>query len=145
MMENPIFKRLIGAAATFTRWVGDASRTLSLIFICGVVLTILQALLWSYAIRKFAVTLVNVTITLAIVLPAGLALYLYYKSGLLDGSFNSYAQDASSSDASSAEGSTVKDAQLGEAATDQQQAFLACALLISLLDFMLICYVLRCV
>jgi hypothetical protein len=89
MMENPIFKRLIGAAATFTRWVGDASRTISLIFIklttlplltllsrtislifiCGVVLTMLQALMWSFAIRKFAVTLVNVTITAAIGTP----------------------------------------------------------------------------
>jgi hypothetical protein len=78
--------------------VGDAVRSITLIFSCGVALTLVQALVWSALIEYFSTIMVQLTAVIAIVMPTFLTLWLYHKSGVLDGSYMELRKQANAYD-----------------------------------------------
>jgi hypothetical protein len=86
LMENPVFQKMMGASAAVGRAFGDMSRTAMLILLCGGVFTMFQGILWSGLVQMLAAPVVHTTLAAAVIVPFFITVFLYAKSGLLDGS-----------------------------------------------------------
>ena len=85
LMENPVFQKMMAAAAAVGRAFGDMTRSASLILLCGGLFTVFQGVVWSGLVQLLARPIVIATLTVSVLMPLFISLFFYAKGGLLDG------------------------------------------------------------